>query len=268
MKIAITGGSGRIGRGVTALALAQGHEVVSIDRVLPEEGSPGVQFVQASITNYAELEDAVRGCDALVHMAALLDPNTPDYQMHNVNVTGSFNALSAAARLGITRVCQASSINAIGGVNSRWPRYDYFPLDERHPTYAEDAYSLSKWICEQQGDMFARRYEHITIASMRFHWVVPDWETTQREHGEAHIKHLWAYTLLEAAARACLLSLTADFRGHEAFYIVAPRTTESVPSLELAQRHFPNVPIRGDLAGNAGFFDCSKAERILGWKHS
>ncbi len=35
MKIAITGGAGRIGKRSTEIALAQGHEVVSIDRVAP-----------------------------------------------------------------------------------------------------------------------------------------------------------------------------------------------------------------------------------------
>jgi hypothetical protein len=27
------------------------------------------------------------------------------------------------------------------------------------------------------------------------------------------------------------------------------------------------VPVRGDLSGNRGFFDCHKSERLLGWKH-
>ena len=35
MRIAVTGGSGRIGRAIVSLAVAQGHQVVSIDRVAP-----------------------------------------------------------------------------------------------------------------------------------------------------------------------------------------------------------------------------------------
>ena len=88
------------------------------------------------------------------------------------NTLSSYNALSAASTLGIKRICLASSINAIGGAFSRSPRYDYFPLDEKHPTYAEDPYSLSKWVLEQQGDAFARRFEWMTIASLRFHWLL------------------------------------------------------------------------------------------------
>lgn len=275
MRIAITGGSGRVGRAVTDVALSQGHEVVNIDRTLPapEAARPEVTVKQADITNYAEFEQALTGCDALVHLAAYPGPGGhPDHVVHNNNVVSSYNALSAAARLGIMRVCQASSINAIGGAYSRWPRYDYFPLDEQHPTYCEDPYSLSKWICEQQADAFARRYETMTIASMRFHGVVPDrammvqWSKSDGT-GERGAKHVWGYTTADAAARACLQALTAEFKGHDVFYIVAPDTMMDRPSLELARHYFPDVPVRGDLSGNRSFFDSSKAERVLNWRH-
>jgi len=273
MRIAVTGGSGRIGRAVIELALSQSHSVVSIDRALPAQAParPDLTYVQADITHYPDFEQALRGCDALVHLAAIPSPHQyPDYEVHNNNVVGSYNALSAAARLGIDQVCQASSINATGAAYSRWPRYDYFPLDEQHPTYNEDPYSLSKWICEQQADSFARRYEAMTIASLRFHGVVPErTAAAQRNLGlsEMLVKHLWGYTRLDATARACLLSLTASFKGHEVFYTVAPDTTMETPSLDLKRQYFPDVPVRGDLSGNRGFFNCEKAARLLGWQH-
>ena len=274
MKIAITGGSGRIGRAVITLALSDGHNVVSIDRAPPSQDAaqPGLTHIHVEITDYPPFEQALRGCDALVHLAAIPSPRGhPDYVVHNNNVVASYNALSAAARLGIKRVCQASSVNATGAAYSRWPRYDYFPLDEQHPTYNEDPYSLSKWICEQQGDSCARRYESMTIASLRFHWVMPDRATAVQRRNELGglllAKQLWGYTHIQAAARACLLSLTADFTGHEVLYIVAPDTMMEVPSLELKEQFFPDVPVRGDLSGNRGFYNSEKAERLLGWKH-
>jgi nucleoside-diphosphate-sugar epimerase len=274
MKIALTGGSGRVGQAITELALHQGHSVVSIDRVAAadDKRQDSLRFVQADIGDYDALLQAFEGCDAMIHMAAIPSPgHHPDHIVHNNNVVGSYNALRAAVEHGIMRICQASSVNAIGHSYSRKPRYDYFPLDEEHPNYGEDPYSLSKWICEQQGDSFARRYEGIRIASMRFHWVVPDRSTAGRsfnDSDEAQVgKHLWAYTRFDAAARACLLSLDALFEGHEAFYIVAPDTTIDVPSLELTARYFPAVPIRGDLSGHRSFFSSAKAESLLGWRH-
>jgi len=274
MKIAVTGGIGSVGKAIVDMALAQGHSIVCIDRVVPGDDGrkPDVTYIQADITDYAAMENAIRSCDALVHMAAIPAPGRhPDHEVHNNNVVGSYNALRAAVGVGITRVCQASSVNATGLAYSRWPRFDYFPLDEEHPTYNEDPYSLSKWICEEQGNSFARRYEQMIIASMRFHWVVPERATAVRAKGysqtEAAAKNLWAYTLHESAARACLLSLTADFKGHEVFYIAAPDTISGMPSLELKQKFFPDVPVRGDLSGQKSFFNSSKAERLLGWKH-
>ena len=271
MRIGVTGGNGLIGRAVVELALAGGHEVVSIDTAPPKERGSGATFVAADVTRYEQVEQALRGCDALVHLAAIRSPiGRPDYEVHNTNVVASYNALSVAARLGIQRVCQASSVNATGAAFSRWPRYDYFPLDEQHPTYNEDPYSLSKWICEQQADSFARRYETMAIASLRFHMVVPDRASAARRQNTADevlVKHLWGYTCLEPAARACLLSLAADLNGHAAFYIAAPDTMMDTPSLELKQRYFPNVAVRGNLDGRSGFFDCSRAERLLGWRH-
>ncbi len=190
--------------------------------------------------------------------------------MYADNTLSSYNALSAASALGIKRVCLASSINAIGGAFSRSPRYDYFPLDEKHSTYAEDPYSLSKWVLEQQGDAFARRFEWMSIASLRLHWLLDSRDKATQNTatmGEFAVRHLWAYTLLKEASRACLLSLTADFVGHEVFYIAAPQTAASQPSLELAHQYYPNTEIRGDLSNHTSFFNCAKVERLLGWKH-
>jgi nucleoside-diphosphate-sugar epimerase len=273
MKIAITGGNGRVGKAIVTMALADGHEVVNIDQTPPVfEDQPHYSFLQTDLTDYKAFVGAIRGCDALIHMAAIPSPgHHPDHQVHNNNVVASYNALRAAVEVGIKRVCQASSVNATGLAYSRWPHFDYFPLDEEHPTYNEDPYSLSKWICEEQANSFVRRYEDMIISSMRFHGVVPDRSTMVQAKSysqtDAAVKNLWAYTRSDAASRACLLSLTADFKGHEAFYIVAPDTISDIPSLELKQKHYPDVLVRGDLSGHRSFFDSSKAERLLGWKH-
>lgn len=274
MHIAVTGGNGRVGSAVIELALAQGHSVVSVDRTPPSELAeerPRLTHILADTTDYEAFANALRECEALIHLAAIASPDQhPAHVVHNNNVVSSYNALCAAQAVGITRICQASSINALGGYYSSWPRYDYLPLDEKHPTYNEDPYSLSKWVMEQQGDSFARRYEHLAIASLRLHGVTAKRTSTaawSAEYVEHAARHLWGYTQRDAAARACLQSLTADFKGHEAFYIVAPTTKMHIPSIELKERYFPEVPLRRELVDDEGFFDCRKAEEMLGWRH-
>jgi len=271
MRIAITGGNGRIGKAVVELALTQGHTVVNIDRVMGDTELTGVTNFQIDITDYDAFKKVMDGCDALIHLAAIPGPGYhPDHVVHNNNVVSSYNALRAAAELGINRVCQASSINAIGGAYSRMPHYDYFPLDEEHPTYNEDPYSLSKWICEIQADSIVRRFENMKIASLRIHGVTSARAKSARWQGAPNdivVRHLWGYVRRDSTARACLLGVTANFTGHEAFYIVAPDTIMDKASLELKDEYYPDVSVQGDLSENTGFFNCQKAERLLGWKH-
>lgn len=267
MRIAVTGAAGRIGRAVVDLAQARGHEVVALDR----EGTHAPNHPErhtVDVTDHRALVEAIEGCDAVVHLAAITGPgHLPDDVVHDHNVVGSYHALRAAAEVGISRVCQASSVNAIGGRFSRVAHYDYFPVDEHHPTYAEDPYSLSKWICEQQADAIVRRFD-LTVVSLRLHGVVErraDAVPWNDAMPEAVARQLWGYTTRESTARACLDSLTADIDGHEVCYLVADDTMSDVPSLELRARHFPDVPVRGDLGGHRSFFDSSKAARLLGW---
>lgn len=271
MKIALTGSNGVVGTAIIEQALARGDTIVSIDRATPATRHPQVEYLTVDLNDYGATLTALRGCDVLIHMAAIPFPfRDPDHVVHNNNVVSSYNAMRAAIECGITRICQASSVNAIGLSYSRARRFDYFPVDEAHPNYGEDAYSLSKWICEQQADTLVRRYAGLSIASLRFHWVVPDKETAAANFNRPLpdlAKHLWAYTRREAAARACLLAVDGKFPGHEAFYIVAPDTTHTRPSRELAAEYFPDVPIRGELSGTASFFSSAKAERLLGWRH-
>lgn len=272
MKIAITGASGGIGRAIVAEAERRGHDVVAIDRV--EDGgvaaNPHRRFVLANMDDFEALVDAFAGCDAMIHMAAIPAPGRhPDHIVHNNNVVGSYNALQAAAANGIKRVCQASSVNAIGHAFSKAPRYDYFPIDEKHPNHSEDPYSLSKWICEQQADAFVRRYPEMVIASLRFHFVCDD-RSIAKSHYDPYpekAKHLWAYTRRDASADACLRSVEVPFDGHQVFYIVAPDSISETPSRDLAAQYFPEVLLKDGWGAYQSFFDSSKASQMLGWVH-
>jgi UDP-glucose 4-epimerase len=248
-------------------ALAHGHQVVAIDRVpAPDHLPNGISTCCADATDYVDLQRAVAGCDALIHLAAYTTPTAePEPLVHHNNVTASYNVLRAAEMHGITRVCLASSINAIGGLYSAEPRYDYFPVDEQHPSYAEDAYSMSKRIAEEQAAAFARRVPGMSIGCLRLHALREREEMQARlpRRADSGRKDLWGYTPLAMAARACMATVTADLGGCEIIYVVADDTYSPEHSLELRDQYFPEVPIRGDFSGRRSFFDSSKAERVL-----
>ncbi len=270
MKLALTGGAGIVGSAIVDLALARGDDLVVLDRIPDPAARKGLRWIVADTTDYDALLDAFAGCDAVIHMAAIPRPGlASEPETHNNNVVGSYNALHAATALGIRRICQASSVNAIGLSYSRASHLHYLPVDEQHPNSSEEPYSLSKWICEQQADAFARRYEDVQIASLRFHWVAESREIPRKGYlgmpEETVGKHLWGYTLLETAARASLAAVEPGlFRGHEVFYITEPDTAADEPTLDLVRKHHPAIEIRGDLWGRRSLFDASKAERLLG----
>ncbi len=273
MRIAVTGANGDLGSNLVPYLASQGHTIVSIDRSLPVLQKPfsTTQHYVVDVRNFGEVIASFEGCDAVIHLAAHRSPlNMPPPVVYAENTAGSFNVLFAAATLGIRRVCMASSINAIGGAFSRAPRYNFFPLNEHHPSYAEDPYSLSKWVLEQQGEAIARRYPNLTIASLRFHWLLATRDSAvdlTKEYSELAVRHLWAYTLMREACRACLLAVTADFRGHENFYIVAPQTCTSEETAALCRKHYPHTEFHKELSGYDGLFDCTKAALTLGWHH-
>jgi UDP-glucose 4-epimerase len=271
MKIAVTGGNGRLGRVLVYKLLDHNHDVLSLDWAGPPTRDGQEKFIQIDLSNLDAVIKACRGCDAIIHLAAILDPeNHPPGVAYMNNITIGYNVLWAAAELGIQNVCNASSINALGGARSRVGRYDYFPVNEEHPTYNEDDYALSKWVMEQQADSFARRHPGMTISSLRFHALPDEPPSLHHSLDDASVpvaRTLWGWTLIAEAARACELAVQARYRGHDTFYITAPRTLSAIPSIDLARHAYPDVPIHGDLSGHKSFFDCSKAENLLGWVH-
>ncbi len=268
MRIAVTGAAGRLGRPVVARALRAGHEVIAVDlpAALPEPDGQ-VEWRAADLTDLDAARAALAGAQGVIHLGGLPNPGYPEPAVHRTNVEGTYHVLVAAEEHGLEAVCLASSVNAIGGVFSAAPRFDYFPNDEGHPTHSEDAYSLSKWIAEQQSAAFARRRPGVAFSALRFHGLRADAASAMRPAGNDERAHrdLWGWVTFDAAAAACLLALHRTTPGHAVYNIVADRTTSATPTAELLARWYPGVPLRSPLTGNAGLYSTARASAELGW---
>ncbi len=171
MRILITGGNGYIGQVVAQHFSSQGWDVRALD-LQATANIAGIDYVQCDITNYDDVCDAICGCDAVVHLAAIPTPATdPGPTVFRVNATGTFNIFEAAAKKGIRRIAQASSINALGCAWGPNPLHvDYFPIDEDHPINPADPYSFSKQVIEDIGAYYWRR-DGISSVGLRLPWV-------------------------------------------------------------------------------------------------
>lgn len=113
MKVLVTGGTGFIGSHSVAALLSQGHQVRllvrSRDRVarsLSPLGVADVESVLGDVTVPGSVEEAMAGCDAVLHAAAIysFDARTAA-RMHEVNVRGAEVVLGAAVRAGLDPLC-------------------------------------------------------------------------------------------------------------------------------------------------------------------
>lgn len=172
MRVLVTGGTGIVGRETVARLVRHGWDVLVIGR-RPGMEVPGAAYAVCDVACHEDLREKVRGCDAVVHLAAIAQPTkAPGPEVFRVNVAGTFNVFEAAAKEGIRRIVQASSINAFGCF---WSVEDlvhvrYFPIDEAHPTRTTDPYSFSKRMIEDVGDYYWRR-EGISSVALRLPWV-------------------------------------------------------------------------------------------------
>jgi NAD+-dependent farnesol dehydrogenase len=113
VRVLLTGGTGYLGRAVARVLVARGHELVVFARGASRGGAPGARF-DGDVRDRAALERAAAGCDALIHLAALVSiwrRRREDFD--DVNVGGFRNALAAAAALRLKRVVYTSSFLAL-----------------------------------------------------------------------------------------------------------------------------------------------------------
>lgn len=167
MRVLVTGGTGAVGRAAVERLVDHGWEVRVIGRRSGFD-IPGADYRVCDIGNYAELREQMRGCQTVVHLAAIPNPvHDPGPVVFQTNTAGTFNLYEAAAAEGIKKLVQASSINAFGCFwNLRDFVLDYLPIDEAHPTYTTDPYAFSKNVIESIGDYYWRR-EGISSIALR-----------------------------------------------------------------------------------------------------
>ena len=131
MYVLVTGGYGFIGSHIVEKLIKQGHHVRILDNLSTgkitnvnkhknKKVDRKIQFIKGDICDVDICREAIKGCDAVCHLAADIsvsksveDPVT----CHNANVNGFFNVLNVARENNIKRVV-FSSTSAIYGDNT------------------------------------------------------------------------------------------------------------------------------------------------------
>lgn len=269
-RIAVTGGSGKLGRAVIAELTAHGDEVVNLDVAAPRPA------LKIDLTDYGQtvealtaIDDRYDRIDAVVHLAAIpapgLIPNAATFQH---NITASYNVFSAARLAGITNVVWASSETVLGLPFTTPP--PYIPVDEGYPARPESTYSLVKHLEEEMAAQFCRWQPELKMIGLRLSNVMdpedyaafPSFDADPR----ARSWNLWGYIDARDGAQAVRKALAYETPGVEVFVIANADTVMSRSSASLAAEVFPGVPVTKELGEHETLLSIDKARRLLGYE--
>lgn len=165
-KVLVTGADGFIGSHLTEALLAHGCDVRAfvlynsfnswgwLD-TLPAATREALDVFAGDVRDPHGVREAMRGCDAVLHLAALI---AIPYSYHSpatyveTNITGTLNVLQAARDLGVARVVHTSTSETYGTAR-------YVPIDEEHPLQGQSPYAATKIGADQLALSFHRSFE-------------------------------------------------------------------------------------------------------------
>jgi nucleoside-diphosphate-sugar epimerase len=271
MRIAVTGGSGKLGRAVVAALTDAGHAVLNLDR----SGTRGDSFTEVDFTDYGQAADALfgidnrhDGLDAVVHLAAAPAGGIlPDAATFANNMLSTFNVFQAARRAGIKKIVYASSETLLGIPFEIDP--PYIPVDEKYPSRPESVYAVVKHLEEELAIKLTRWDPELRITALRFSNVmdVADYANFPGYQQDASLRswNLWGYIDSRDGAQAVLRALEAQEKGFDTFIIAAADTVMERPNSELVAEVFPDVTVIRQLGDNETLLSIDKAREVLGY---
>jgi len=162
-QVLVTGSAGTIGKVAVHALSARGHRVRGFDRVANPELT---DQVVGTLTDAAAVQQAIAGCDVVIHLAAT--PDLADFVSDLVpnNLVGPYHVLEAARAAGVERVVLASTIRV--GYLHDWTTNVVRVGDGLAP---HDLYSFTKAAGEVMGEMYARVHG-MSVMCARLGWVV------------------------------------------------------------------------------------------------
>lgn len=146
MKLFVTGGGGFLGLAIIRQLCDKGHEVVSFSRKdHPVLKKLGVTHIQGDIVDYKALKEAMRGCEAVFHVAAKTGVWGKFKDYYKANIIGTENVLQACRELNIRNLVFTSSPSVVFNGKDSEGHNESLPYAQKYHAW----YSQTKAIAEQ-----------------------------------------------------------------------------------------------------------------------
>ncbi|MEW5812061.1 MAG: NAD-dependent epimerase/dehydratase family protein [Actinomycetota bacterium] len=199
-RILVTGASGNVGAGVLRELRRQEPEaqLVGVCRRPPARGQiyEAVDWRPVDLSApdaVSRLTSAMRGVDAVIHLALAVHPVADEDYLHRVNVIGTQAVLRAMTETGVAHLIYASSLGIYA------PSESATPVAETYPTTGQSTsvYSRHKVAVERLLDDFERDHPDTVVSRFRPTVVVA-------RHAAYEIRSLYAGSVVPRAAFAML----------------------------------------------------------------
>jgi nucleoside-diphosphate-sugar epimerase len=180
MKILVTGAAGFIGSHLTDHLLDHGHAVVglddlsagSLDNLTGARARRGFSFVHGDVRNHIAVDEALRGCDAVVHLAAHAGVRMiveGPLESLEVNARGAEVVLQAATRARTPTLIASTS--EVYGHSLRFPSREDDPISIGSPTIGRWSYACAKIYDEFYALALHRERELPVVISRLFNTI-------------------------------------------------------------------------------------------------
>ena len=163
-KVLITGGCGFIGSHLCEFLLQKNYEIIAFDRynsnndwgwLENSDCKNDINVILGDIRDYDSVFKAMKGCDVVYHLAALIGIPysylSPSAYI-KTNIEGTYNVLEASKNLDISQTLITSTSETYGSAQ-------YVPIDEKHPLVGQSPYSASKIGSDQLSISYFKSFE-------------------------------------------------------------------------------------------------------------
>jgi NAD dependent epimerase/dehydratase len=179
-SVLVTGADGFIGSHLTETLVRQGYKVRAfvcynsfnswgwLDQCA-EDVRGKFEVIPGDIRDPHGVKEAMKGCDAVLHLAALIaipfSYHSPDTYI-DTNIKGTLNVLQAARDLGVERIIHTSTSEVYGTAK-------FVPITEDHPLQGQSPYSASKIGADQLAFSFYTSFNLPVITIRPFNTYGP-----------------------------------------------------------------------------------------------
>ena len=248
LRIAVTGGAGRIGRVVVQRLLARGHQVLVLDRMKPPPSA--ARWVHVDLRRRELVQPLLEQVDAVCHLGEIpnMIPSFTADEIFASNTAATSVVVQSAADLGLKRLVYASSIQRYGFQGSASAPPAQLPIDEDAPANPQQAYALSKVAGEAYCQM-AAEHQSLSVAALRLPGMVEwtaetiPWSTLERERS---FHELGTYVHVDDAAEAFALAVSDTRPGFRVYNAMAPDALTLRPVREALASTWPQLRLPAD----------------------